>query len=163
MIQGQYHECLVGHFPLAGDAVDARRSEPESRVEVRVADHDDERAPVSSQPIVSRFHQPGSDTVPLFVRRNRHRTERCAVDAANSRWTVHDVTNDPILLDCDKRQQRSAVSSQRINDVAFLVLAERAMIHVSNGGAVSRFFRSNFDHVPDCPPNARVPAREVGG
>ena len=75
--------------------------------------------------------------------------------AANSRWTVHDVTNDPTLLDGNKGQQRSAIGSQRIDDVAFLVLAERTMIHVVNARDVSRFFRSNSDHVADCPPRSK--------
>lgn len=161
VVEHQRHEDIVWHVPLAGDSVGARGPKPESRIELRMADDYDERAAATSQPIVSRFHQFGSDTVPLFVWQDRHRTKRSAVEAANSRWTVHDVTNDAILPDGDKRQQRAAVSSQSIDDVAFLVLAERSMIHVANLRDVSRFFRSNFDHVADCQPNARVPDRDA--
>jgi hypothetical protein len=119
-----------------------------------MAHDNDQRIAEASQKIVAHLDELGSDAVALFFRHDRHRAERYALDAANSRWAVHDVTHNPTLLGRHKRQQRTAIGSQRVNDVAFLVLAERTMIHLANGLNVSGFFRSDLDHAVGCPPNA---------
>ena len=63
------------------------------------------------------------------------------------------MTDDPPLLRGHERQQRAAIGPQRIDDVAFLVLTERAAIHLANGRDIFGLFRSDVDHVVGCPPN----------
>src|SRR5262245_23934060 len=65
-IERQHHEHIVGHVPLAGDAVCARRHEAESRIEARMSDDDDEGAAGFLQSPVPFFDQPRANPLPLM-------------------------------------------------------------------------------------------------
>jgi hypothetical protein len=55
-VEYQHHEYVIGNLPLARDAQRAGGREPEARIELRISEDDDERAPGFSEPPV-----PGGD------------------------------------------------------------------------------------------------------
>ena len=119
----------------------------------------DARTSVAGQVIVTHLDELRPNAVPLLFRNDRHRAERRTIDVAYPRATVHDVTDDLPQLGRHERQQRAAIGSQGIDDVTFSLLTERTAIDFANGREVSRGFRSDFDHVVECPPSVSVHPR----
>jgi hypothetical protein len=108
-------------------------------------DNDDEWAAGNLKPLISRRDQLAANALTLMFRKDRHRTERRAFDRSDNRRTVQDVTDDRAVHRCHKRQRNSAVRSQRVNNVAFAIAPERAMIYLANRRDIIRALVPNID------------------
>src|SRR5688572_4396555 len=112
---------------------------------MRVTDNDDERTSLLFHSRVACLHQFAADALALVVRMNGHRPERGALKAADNDRTVEDVADDVTVRRRHQREQHPVVVAQRVDDVAFAFLPERAPVHFLNGADVTRLLVTNPD------------------
>src|SRR5262245_65287901 len=86
-----------------------------------------------------------------MIRKHAHRPQRCPVERTHRGRAVHDVTDNLTSHARDERKQGSAISPQRVDDVAFVVLSEGTSVHLTNAWDVAGFLLSYFDHGRLCP------------
>ena len=108
-------------------------------------DNDDEWAAGNLKPLISRRDQLAANALTLMFRKDRHWTERSALDPADHRRTVQDVTDDRAVQGGHKRQRNSVVRSQRINNPAFMIASERAPVYLANRRDIVRLLFPNLD------------------
>jgi hypothetical protein len=76
--------------------------------------------------------------VALVFGKDGHWAKCCAVHVTDGYWAVHDVAHNSSIYRRDEGKQRGAVRPQRVDYVAFLVLAEGAVVNFANGRKVFR-------------------------
>src|SRR4030095_15651089 len=152
LVQHQQHEHVIRYSPFALDAIHARWPEPKSGVIVSMPQNDDEWAIVVLEFFVAGFNQLATDTLTLIFRDHSHRAQSCSRNhAADSYRAIHNVTDDATIHCRHQGERNRSVGPQCIDDVAFLVLSECALVHFTDSRGIIRTFFSNFDqHVLTC-------------
>src|SRR5207249_6456029 len=74
-VQNRDHERVIGYVPFARDSELPGRAEPESWIEVRMPDDDDEWVSRLLEFPVARFNELAPDTLALVCGQHRHRTQ----------------------------------------------------------------------------------------
>ena len=87
-------------------------------------DHDDEGTSLRPKAIEAAFDELAANAFALLTGRYRHRTERRALHCPRPQRAEQDVPDDRTIDLGDQRQQDPVVLSQRVDDAAFVVLAE---------------------------------------
>jgi hypothetical protein len=81
-----------------------------------------------------------------MTRDNRHRAKPGTLHGCHVHRAEHDVTDNRAMIGCHQRERGGAVGSKRIDDPAFLVLAERETIHLPNGRNIRGLLTPDVDH-----------------
>jgi len=144
-IQCCNQKYIVRDVPLARDPEWPGRFEPESRIERRVPQDDDERAAGVCELAIALGDQSAADPAPLMLRKYRHRTESGSSEPVNFDRAVQNVADDTIVVHRHERQRRPVVQSKRVDETRFEILAERARVDVADRGDVGGTLGSNLD------------------
>lgn len=156
-IHHQHHERVIGNIPFGCDAQSVCGCEPEAWIKPRMTDDDDERAAGNLESLISRRDQLAAKALTLVFRKDRHRTERSALDRADNRRTVQDVTDDRAVHCGHKRQGHRVVRSQRVNNLAFVIAPERTPVDLANSRDIVRLLFPNIDRRQLLPPTCGKP------
>jgi hypothetical protein len=111
-----------------------------------VTQDDDVQAARLLQPLIPFPDQPGTNTLALVLRENRHWTKRSPfMLAGNGDGTVHDVADNLAVERGNQRKSGSAILPQGIHDVRLLLLVKGLLIQRMNRRNILGPFVTNFD------------------
>ena len=143
-IQNVDHEGVGRHVPFRHQSKLRCGLKPESRIESRMADDDDERASCGSQALDPGSYEETADASPLMRGGHRHWSQSSAGDGPDQKRAEHNVANDGTTIDRHQRQHRGTVGTKRVDNPTLQILAERLSIHMSNSFDVARLLVSDF-------------------